>query len=75
MSPTRHRSVLETIGAGVAATALVAAPLIGIGSAAGAAVVGEVLSSTFEESVFAGVRCINWRRSFARSTSAWSPIR
>ncbi len=37
MSRTRHRSVLETIGAGVAAVALVAAPLVAIGSAAGAA--------------------------------------
>ncbi|MBO0901336.1 endo-1,4-beta-xylanase [Cellulomonas sp. zg-ZUI222] len=35
----------------MAATALVAAPLIGLGSAAGAAVADEVLSSTFEESV------------------------
>ncbi|MBO3088692.1 endo-1,4-beta-xylanase [Cellulomonas dongxiuzhuiae] len=50
MSQTRHRKVLETIGVGVAAAALVAAPLVTIGSAAVAAPT-EVLSSTFETSV------------------------
>ena len=37
MSPARHRTRFETIGAGLAAVALAAAPLVAIGSAAGAA--------------------------------------
>ena len=49
MSRTRHRKVLETIGIGVATAALVAAPLVAIGSAAGAAETQVLLGVDFDD--------------------------
>ncbi|MBD7917336.1 endo-1,4-beta-xylanase [Cellulomonas sp. Sa3CUA2] len=50
MSQTRHRKVLETIGVGVAALALVAAPLVAVGSTATAAEPQVVYDIDFDDS-------------------------
>ena len=49
MGRTRHRKVLETIGAGAVAAALVATPLAVIGATAGAAEAQVLLSADFDD--------------------------